>query len=115
MARRYIGRATVTVIYRDGGYYDCTVAVDGTRWTGQVNPPAAGYGPGVAYDSPEAHDSVASAAASFASTPAPDVWREQGLTVHDAKRRLRDALEYGGIGPDGWIVLRKQPLPPEGK
>ncbi len=129
MARRYIGRAIVTVVRRGClepfspgvvfGYYDCTVAADGVRWTGRVYPPAAGYGTGVAYDSPKAYDSVANAAASFASAPDSRAWREWGRTANRSKcgrmpcrastRRLAEALGAGGLAPTSgrWNVRRK--------
>ena len=67
MAIRYSGNATIRVTYRDSGDYACSVSVAGRSvWSGTVGAPASGFGPGVAYDSPEAYDSTARAALAFA-------------------------------------------------
>lgn len=67
MAKRYSGKATVTVSYEDRGDYKASVAI-GKRnvWRGRIGAPAAGFGRGIAYDSPKAYDSTAHAALSFA-------------------------------------------------
>ncbi len=65
MAKRYSGRATVTVTYDDRrGDYKATVAI-GKRnvWSGRIGEPASRT---IAVDSPKAYDSTAHAALSFA-------------------------------------------------
>lgn len=76
MAVRYCGNARIRVLYRDEGDYRCSVSVEGVRlWRGFVSPPAAGYGPGISYDSPEAYDLTARAALAFAEHEARlDLW-----------------------------------------
>jgi hypothetical protein len=69
-------------VYRDQGDYRVVVTLNDPEdyrrhplkqfrkkapsWTGFVNPPPAGFGRGIAYDSPRAYDQVARAAISFA-------------------------------------------------
>lgn len=67
MAKRYSGKAVITVTYEDRGDYKASVAI-GKRnvWSGRIGAPAAGFGRGIAYDSPKAYDSTAHAALSFA-------------------------------------------------
>ena len=67
MARRFSGNATIYLSYTDRGDYRVTIGVEGRdAWRGRVNPPAAGFGPGIAYDSSEAYDQTARAAIAFA-------------------------------------------------
>lgn len=72
MARRYSGQVTVECTYLDSNVYECRVSTPSETIDVEVGPPAAGYGPGVAYDSPEAYDQVARAALSFADDEEPD-------------------------------------------
>mgnify|MGYP006969347834 CR=1 FL=1 len=73
MATRYIGDATVRIRYRDEGDYAGVITVpsgDGGRWHwhfDDLHAPAIGFGPGIAYDSPEAYDEMAGSAISFGS------------------------------------------------
>ena len=69
MAKRYIGDAVVTITYHDAGDYRGTVtAAHGFTWRFRdLHAPATGLGAGVAYDSPEAYDKMASSAVGFAS------------------------------------------------
>jgi hypothetical protein len=67
MAKRRSGNAVVRLRYDDIGNYETRVAVEGRNvWTGTLHPPMAGFGPGIAYDSPEAYDQTARAALAFA-------------------------------------------------
>jgi hypothetical protein len=67
-AVRYSGSVRIELTYEDSdGCYDGKVVVDGHTYSVSVGPPASGYGPGVAYDSPEAYDRAAHAALSFAA------------------------------------------------
>lgn len=84
MAIRYCGNQSIRVVYLDSGVYRCSTA--GQSLT--LHPPAAGFGPGIAYDSPEAYDQTARAAISFATGPLGD-----------------SALEYDDTGP---VIRRKK-------
>lgn len=67
MATRYSGTAIIRVTYEDRGDYKASVSdANGNLWRGRIGAPAAGFGPGIAYDSPKAYDSTAHAALSFA-------------------------------------------------
>jgi len=91
MAKRYSGRAVITVLYQDRGDYKATVAI-GKRnvWSGRIGAPASGFGRGIAYDSPAAYDRTAEAALSFAED-------ETGI--------VGVAAEYS-IDGQGWHVGR---------
>ena len=73
MARRYIGDANIYILYHDDGGYRGSIVVpmdDGPPavWKfGGLHAPKYGFGPGIAYDSPEAYDQMAQSAASFGS------------------------------------------------
>lgn len=69
MAKRYIGNAVVRIAYHDDGTYRGTVSVDGGYvWRfGELRPAPVGFGPGVAYDSSAAYDSMAASAVGFGS------------------------------------------------
>jgi hypothetical protein len=74
-AIRYGGSVRIELTYEDSdGCYDGKVVVDGLTYSVSVGPPASGYGPGVAYDLPEAYDRAAHAALSFAAADTP--WGE---------------------------------------
>lgn len=67
MAKRYSGSLQISVVYDDKNHYRTAVSRDGKLlWRGIVNPAPAGFGPGVAYDSSQAYDEVASSALAFA-------------------------------------------------
>jgi len=67
MAKRYSGSLQISVIYDDRGHYRTSVSSGGKLlWRGTVNPAPSGFGPGVAYDSPQAYDEVASSVIAFA-------------------------------------------------
>jgi len=67
MAKRYSGNLQISVVYDDKGHYRTSVSSGGKHlWSGVVNPAPAGFGPGIAYDSPKAYDEVASSALAFA-------------------------------------------------
>ena len=67
MAKRYSGNLQISVVYDDKKHYRTAVSSGGKLlWRGIVNPAPAGFGPGVAYDSPQAYDEIASSALAFA-------------------------------------------------
>ena len=67
MAKRYSGNLQISVVYDDKNHYRTAVSSGGKLlWRGIVNPAPAGFGPGVAYDSPKAYDEIASSALAFA-------------------------------------------------
>ena len=68
MAKRYSGNLLINVTYDDrNDDYVTSISKDGRRvWNGRVGPAQAGFGAGVAYDSPKAYDAIASSALSFA-------------------------------------------------
>lgn len=67
MAKRYSGNLQISVTYDDHNFYRTAVSRGGKLlWRGRVNPAPAGFGPGIAYDSPQAYDEIASSALSFA-------------------------------------------------
>lgn len=73
MARRFIGDANIYIMYHDDGDYRGSIVVaqdDGPPavWKFRdLKAPRCGFGPGIAYDSPEAYDQMAQAAAGFGS------------------------------------------------
>jgi hypothetical protein len=74
MAKRYSGDLKINVTYDDHNFYRVSVSRDGkSLWHGRVNPAPAGFGPGIAYDSPQAYDEVASSALAFADEEIGDV------------------------------------------
>jgi hypothetical protein len=73
MARRYVGNLAVSITYDDRNFYRASVSGNGMTWKGTVGAPAAGFGPGIAYDSPKAYDQAARAAVSFALDEMPDL------------------------------------------
>lgn len=80
MAKRYSGNLQISVVYDDRGHYRTAVSSGGKLlWRGTVNPAPAGFGPGIAYDSPKAYDEVASSALAFAD---------------DEKRDIADKAEF---------------------
>ena len=67
MAKRYSGNLQISVVYDDKNHYRTAVSSGGKLlWRGIVKPAPAGFGPGIAYDSPKAYDEVASSALAFA-------------------------------------------------
>ena len=95
-AVRYSGSVRIELTYQDSdGCYDGKVVVDGHTYSVSVGPPASGYGPGVAYDSPEAYDRAAHAALSFAA--ADTEWGDGCRYLHAGRRarceRLGDPSE----------------------
>jgi hypothetical protein len=80
MAKRYSGNLQISVAYDDRNHYRTSVSRGGKLlWRGTVNPAPAGFGPGIAYDSPKAYDEIASSALAFAD--------------HE-KRGIADEAEY---------------------
>lgn len=131
MATRYIGDAKITITYRDRGDYAGTACVPVGRshkekrcWRFDgLRAPAVGFGPGIAYDSPEAYDEMAESAVSFGSyytthnrgddvpdwAPAPE--------VADAISDATSLAMYGGGGSrvrrskEGAVVKRRSSNP----
>lgn len=67
MAKRYSGNLQINVSYDDKNFYRTSVSSGGeSLWSGIVRPAPAGFGPGIAYDSPKAYDEVAQTAIAFA-------------------------------------------------
>ena len=90
MATRYCGSITIKIrpdYNKRPTRYVCRLSTSGTSIV--VSAPANGYGPGVADDSPEAMDSAARAALSFADD--------------FSTGSLVDGSEFG---PRGWLVRR---------
>lgn len=94
MTKRYSGSLEINVVYDDRGHYRTSVSGDGKlRWRGTVTPAPAGFGPGVAYDSPQAYDEVASSAIAFADDEVGDIADEaeydEDLTEYLIRRTPR--------------------------
>jgi len=71
MAKRYSGNLQINVSYDDNNFYRTSVSSGGKLlWSGRVKPAPAGFGPGIAYDSPKAYDEIASTALAFADDEA---------------------------------------------
>lgn len=67
MAKRYSGDLQISLVYNDRNFYRASVSHNGrVLWKGNVSPAPAGFGPGIAYDSPRAFDAIASSALAFA-------------------------------------------------
>jgi hypothetical protein len=97
-AVRYSGSVRIELTSQDSdSCHDGKVAVDTHTYSVSVGPPAIGYGPGVAYDSPEAYDRAAHAALSFAA--ADTEWGE-GCDIFTPAAEL-DA--------NGWLIRRARP------
>jgi hypothetical protein len=97
-AVRYGGSVRIELTYQDSdGCYDGKVVVGGHTYSISVGPPASGYGPGIAYDSPEAYDRAAHAALSFAA--ADKEWG-QGSDIFTASAEIRES---------GWVIRRARP------
>ena len=94
-AVRYSGSVRIELTYEDSdGCYDGKVVVDGHTYSVSVGAPASGYGPGIAFDSPEAYDRAAHAALSFAA--ADTNWGD-GCDIFTPAAEL-DA--------NGWVIRR---------
>ena len=97
-AVRYSGSVRIELTYQDSdGCYDGKVVVGGHTYSVSVGPPASGYGPGVAYDSPEAYDRAAHAALSFAAAD---------LEWGDGGEIFTPAAE---VDECGWVIHRRRP------
>jgi hypothetical protein len=73
MPTRYSGSVKIFVNYDDRGDYKAFVTSPSGKWHGRIGAPAAGFGPGIAYDSLKAYDGVAHAALSFACDENSDI------------------------------------------
>jgi hypothetical protein len=77
MAKRYSGSLQISVTYDDHNFYRTSVSHGGKLlWRGTVRPAPVGFGPGVAYDSPQAYDEIASSALAFADDEVGDIGDE---------------------------------------
>lgn len=131
MAKRYSGNLQISVVYDDKNHYRTAVSRGGKLlWRGIVNPAAAGFGPGVAYDSPKAYDEIASSALSFADHEVGGIGDEaevdENLTGWLIRRAPHDKTSHAtkkepakAKAPRGAITVRKiagrwQPVTPSG-
>ena len=102
MATRYIGQATVQVSFTGDpeDNFRVSVSVPGARGRAfLVRAAKSGFGPGVAYDSPQAYDEIAAAAANFAASESPEV--QEGISsAYDpsGSTRLHVRRSKGGKG-----------------
>lgn len=93
MAKRYSGDLQISVVYDDRGDYRTSVSEGGkVLWRGRVNPARAGFGVGVAYDSPKAYDEIVRSAISFADHEKPGIgdsaaMNDSGYTVSRTRAR----------------------------
>lgn len=122
MARRYIGDATIYIQYHDDGDYrgsivcyfnaHCAAQFRERRvWKFKdLNAPPAGFGPGIAYDSPEAYDRMAQSAASFGSYYTTDNRSEddiEGYPSGEVADTINDAVSVV-LNDDGTYEVRRQ-------
>jgi hypothetical protein len=101
MAKRYSGNLTINVVYDDKNFYRTSVSEGGkSLWSGIVKPAPAGFGPGIAYDSPQAYDEIAQSAIAFAEDDlggiADEAEFDEDLTGYLIRRspRARSAREH---------------------
>lgn len=113
MARRYIGDATIEILYHDSGDYRGVVRAGCRSWKfSDLHAPEFGNGLGVAYDSSEAYDKMAASAVAFGSyytthNRGDDVpsWAPPPETA-DA---INDATAWTQDDQGGYTVSRKKP------
>ena len=97
MATRYSGDLKISVIYDDRGDYRTAVSRGGKLlWRGRINPAPAGFGRGVAYDSPKAYDEIAASALSFGSHELDERERHGGSDITD----------HAEMDDEGWKIRR---------
>jgi hypothetical protein len=102
MAKRYIGAATVYLRYDDRDFYYCTISVNGQHcYTCEVRPAPVGFGPGIAYDSPEAYDQIAQTAVAFGADDTEDAGQDA-----EHARIIRDATDLA-LREDGSYHVRR--------
>ena len=95
-AKRYSGRATITLRLDDWDNYHYSVSVGGkVKAKGTARPPKSGFGPGVAYDSAKAFDKTAEAALGFAM-------------ADDDSSDVIVAVEYDKNGQ--FLISRRKPV-----
>jgi hypothetical protein len=97
MARRYLGKLANIVVYHDRGHYRASVIGGGLSWKGTVGAPAAGFGPGIAYDSDRAYDQIAQAAVSFALDEKPDLEEVAFAGPHGGQFRRPGGKTYARL------------------
>ena len=118
MAIRYSGGLKINVVYRDKGDYRAVItdlsqqqarhstkpfpfktrSMPARKAVVYVNPAPAGFGRGVAYDSPQAYDEIAHAALSFA---------DEDLRVKDREDWVSSLAAYDREG-QGWHIGRTE-------
>lgn len=97
MATRYSGNVQIRLTYYDDDQcYHGKVKSQGHTYSICVGAPAAGYGPGIAYDSSVAYDRASHAALSFAANDAD--WGE-GEYIFSSEAES---------GFEGWIIRRRK-------
>ena len=118
MAIRYSGGLKINVVYRDKGDYRAVItdraqqqspyrtksfpfktrSIPARKAVVFVNPAPAGFGRGVAYDSPQAYDEIAHAALSFA---------DEDLRVNDQEDWVSSLAAYDK-DLSGWHIGRTE-------
>lgn len=93
MAKRYSGLLTINLAY-DGDQYRTSVSRAGKKlWSGHVRPAPIGFGRGIAYDSPQAYDQIASTALTFADDEvagiSDDAETNEAMTGYQIRRTSR--------------------------
>ncbi len=103
MATRYSGNVQIRLTYTGGldDCYDGKVRADGHSYAVSVYAPKVGFGPGIAYDSPEAYDQAAHSMLSFAANDTD--WAE-GSDI------FTPAAEMDANG-SGWAIRRRKAGP----
>lgn len=120
MATRYVGDATVRIQYHEtrGNQteYRGTVTAGGKSWAFDgLCAPAAGFGAGVGYDSPEAYDSMAGAAVAFGSfytshnRPHDDASDCDWIPSADVADAIAEATAHAQDAYGRYTVRRKRP------
>lgn len=103
MAIRYIGEATIRIMYLDDDTYAGTVSAPGVTWHFEgLRAPRAGFNFG--YDSAQAYDRMAAAAVSFGSNPG-----EDNDPPREVARAIDDATAYMMDDRGDYAVRRQSP------
>lgn len=110
MAKRYSGNLQISVVYDGRGDYRTSVSSGGkVLWHGRVRPAPAGFGPGVAYDSPKAYDEVASSALAFADDEKRGIADEAEFDENLTGYLIRRSPRAGGNASTGHATRKKTP------
>lgn len=102
MATRYSGDLKINLRYDDArNAYPVTIS-RGRRniWSGRVHPAPAGFGSGVAYESPKAYDEIARSALVFADHDGADISDEAEFDV-DSGYKVRRVPRFHEQYPPG--------------